>query len=415
MPPMCAQTKEAALLERRSVARPGQMDGRQWGRRPGHSNDSKIGVLGHVELPADDVMIDKAHHSTDTDKSQHNRQPAKQVPARTSGQVSVVMQQAPLEHSAGAAIAVQRQNHATGQLPSERQYFINQCTAATNWVAAESHLAEAFVESTASNYADAHSIYTKTISSQIASDKLADDALLDAALTFLPGGGVKGVLGAAMGQSEGFIISGFKEIVKTNSEKVFKGALSGDLSQQLGLSSASTPLGKEPHQFRKDAINQVHETSAKIHTMLSKWIEEANKPDSKGDFGFNPMALVQAQYRVGGVPAGSKVEPTSALQIEKGMWKRHVTTKTSTEEEHFRRDPYSGERNERLGPGAGVHSGGFKIGAKIRKRIVALATQMGEDGEAWISDWGGEMHRRFTLGNWAGETEEWSPDQWSLF
>lgn len=319
---------------------------------------------------------------------------------------------------------VQREPAAPGQaatapapaqaLPAERQGFINLCGAATNWVASQSHFAEAFAENIGAAYSDAHGLYSKAVEQASASSKMVDEMILDACLTFVPGGkGVKGVLSAAMGTGDHFIIEGAKDIAATNADKFVKMGLQGELAGKFGPIESPPPVNQTPAAFRVEVVNRVHEVVGNIHATLGGWILAANDPASKADFTFDPLTLVRKAFKIEGVEVGPglKPPPNAALLFEKGMWKKHITTQTLTEEEHHRENE-SGERDERMGPGASVHTGGYKISRKLKQRIEACAAALGEKGEDWLRDWGVEMKQDFHSRTGAGETERWHPDQW---
>jgi hypothetical protein len=294
-------------------------------------------------------------------------------------------------------------------LPPGRQWFIAHCLAALETVVRQQNEAQKIVNEVGVNYTTAYNNYTNKVDEHNKAKKLRDDLILDAILTFLPGGGIKGMINLGLGEAGGYFAKGVKDIFATNAEKFAKGVITGDLSEAAKFDFEPQKGPARPDQFTAGLANQVLTASNAVLKLLHAWTLEAAEATSKGDFSFDPDKLINDKYKIGDLPPKE-----TANQIEKGMWQKHVLYQTSDEEEHYRVNPETGERDENVGPGGGIHEGGFKIGFSIRRRIIALAEEMGENGEEWIKDWGEVLHQQFELRNWGGEKERWHPDQWNM-
>lgn len=344
-------------------------------------------------------------------KNEHAQRPP--TPSPAAGPDAVLQLQQSAGNAAVAQLLGPAQQAPVG-IPPARQAFINQCVGAIAWLLQQQAAATSVASRATAAYDDAHKMYTEATKSQADTDKLVDDLAFDAALSFLPNGrGIKGVMMAAMGGEGGnLIISGAKEIAAVNTDKFVKQGVSGELVQKFGIPMSMPPVAKSPIQFQAEIMARLNDVLSRIYGSVNCWLVAANDPASPADFNFNPSEVVMRSFTIEGVAVGG-IEPpaTSALLLEKGIWEKHLKTKTLIPEEHFRENS-SGERDEHLGPGAGVHTGGFKVGMKIRRRIKACASGLGEDGEVWIRDWGEQMRQTWSRGTYPGETERWHGDAW---
>jgi hypothetical protein len=291
------------------------------------------------------------------------------------------------------------------------QEFINKCAEALGYIVGESLLAQSFVEALGVAYFEAYQRHSDVLKDAAADKKLANEVFLDAALAFIPGGGIGGGIAKCLkGWEGGFIVDGLKDIIKTNSDKFGKKGIEAIHGEGVDINPDAT----NPARFRGDLMARVTAEFGKVATILNAWQHLANDPDTPPDaIAFDPVPLIKEQLKISGQTAEQlrtpldPADPRCSRIMEKGMWQEWMTTKTWTEESEWR------DENIGPGPGATVHAGGFSVPKAARKGIKACAAALGEDGEQWIKDWGGEMYHMFHLrSTYEGEEERWHPDAW---
>lgn len=272
-----------------------------------------------------------------------------------------------------------------GEVEFDRQHFLNLANQCDTTIARAYTRANSVMEVVSAAYGNAYDSHEKTLRAQSASNRLAEEIILSAALAFIPGG-VGGVVGGMMKKAtkNEFLIDGIKDMAKAGARGVQAAVVGKQDSGNL------TPMAKDPRTWRAQYAVRVNTEKEKVLDLLNSWKTKANNSDPTFYRNFDPVAVMDKSLVSGGealkdVPVPDQV--TSQKQYELGMWKEWLQTYGYTVVES-----------------PGMYGGRSKSiqenqGKKIRDRINAL----GEDGDAWLERYGGvalERARKESAG-WA--------------
>jgi hypothetical protein len=265
----------------------------------------------------------------------------------------------------------------TAEIEHDRQHFINLCSQCDTIIDRAYTRTNTIMEKLSAAYGDAWDAHVRTLAAQDASNRLADEIILSAALAFIPGG-VGGVVGGFMRDAKvgDFFVDAIKDMAKAGTRGV-QGALLGGASS----SAPMRPLGDNPRTWRASYIERVNSEKEQVLDTLNNWKTKANASDPSFYLNFNPVELTQQSLSRNGQPLSQIAVPDQAENarlFELGFWRTWLETyayTVATTMNGYGRVRYSTEENQ---------------GKKIRDRINAL----GENGDRWLEQYGGVARSR---------------------
>ncbi|HUH02757.1 MAG TPA: hypothetical protein VML75_12250, partial [Kofleriaceae bacterium] len=255
----------------------------------------------------------------------------------------------------------------------DRQQFLNLCSQCDTKIARAYTRADTIMEKLSAAYGDAYEGHLAGLRAQSASNRLAADIILGAALAFIPGG-VGGVVGSWMKSAEvgDFLADAIKDMAKAGAKGV-----QGALGSEGG--SALTPMGPNPRTWRASYVARVNAEKELVLDILDDWKTKANASDPEFYMNFDPVAETEAGLTRDGNPLKDIAVPDQdehAKQFELGMWRSWLESFAYTV---VAMPTYTGQR----------HIVEENQGKKIRDRINAL----GENGDEWLERYGGVAKR----------------------
>ena len=264
----------------------------------------------------------------------------------------------------------------TGEIEFDRQQFINLTNQCDTIIARAYTRVNSVMEVLSAAYGNAYDDHVATLRAQDASNRLAGDILLGAALAFIPGG-VGGVVGGMMKRAEvgEFLADAIKDMAKAG-VKGMQGAL------LPGGGGPMRPMGNNPRTWRAQYAVRVNNEKERVLDILNEWKTKANRSDPDFYMNFDPVIRTEQSLIANGQAIKDIAIPDQAEHerlFELGMWREWLTNHGYT---------------------VGRSSGGYMSGPsyyaqenqgkKIRDRINALR----EDGEHWLEYYGGIARRK---------------------
>ncbi len=258
----------------------------------------------------------------------------------------------------------------------DRQEFINFANQCDTKIARAYTRADTIMEKLSAAYGDAWDAHVRTLEAQDASNRLVGEMILGAALAFIPGG-VGGVVGTFMKNAKvgDFLADAVKDMAKAGVKGV-----QGALASGGGGGSVMRPMSDNPRTWRASYVERVNSEKEHVLDILDDWKTKANTRDPNFRMNFNPVTVTESSLVRNGTPLKDVAVPDqgeTAKQFELGFWRDWLTNYgyTVTASPTYMGVHYSATENQ---------------GKKIRDRINAL----GEDGESWLSTYGGIARRR---------------------
>jgi hypothetical protein len=268
--------------------------------------------------------------------------------------------------------------HIQATVERDRQEFINLCNQCHVRIDQAYTQANSIMEVLSAAYGNAYDNHVTTLKAQDASNRLAMDILLGAALAFIPGG-VGGVVGSWM-KSKGagdFLVDAVKDLAKAGTRGI-QGAIVGPAIP--GAGEAMRPMSKDPRTWRAEYNVTVNGEKKVALAQLDRWLTAANTKSPDFAMDFDPLETINAALTKDGKEVASLPVPDQAehqKKFELGMWKEWLETFAYT-------------------AGAVVGYGGAQAGLveNTGKKIVNRLNDLGEDGDAWVAQYGGVAKRR---------------------
>lgn len=263
------------------------------------------------------------------------------------------------------------------EIEFNRQEFLNKATQCLTKIEIAYSKANSVMEVLSAAYGNAYDNHTKTLQAQDASNRLAEDILLGAALAFIPGG-VGGVVGGMMkkaGHGE-FLVDAVKDLAKAGA----KGGI--NLLAQAGGGGGGSPMrpmATDPRTWRAQFAVHVNEEKGKVLKDLDDWQTKANNADPNFYLNFDPVVLMDASLVLNGQMMKDIEVPDQAeneRQFELGFWRKWLEQYGWTVAEMSTRAGETSYAEENQGK-------------KIRDRI----NQLGENGDQWLEEYGGVAKR----------------------
>lgn len=268
------------------------------------------------------------------------------------------------------------QAHVEGHVEHDRQHFINLCNQCDTIIARAYTRANTIMEKLSAAYGDAWDAHDRTLAAQDASNRLAGEIVLAAALAFVPGG-VGGQVGVWMNRvaKDTFIVDAIKDMAKAGTRVAQSAVIS---SNQRG--DAMRPMGDNPRTWRANYVERVNGEKEAVLDILNNWKTKSNAQDPEFYTDFDPVELTQRSLIQNGQPLSDLPVPDQAENarlFELGFWREWLQTYGYTVgvQPTYGGVSYRAEENQ---------------GKKIRDRINAL----GENGDQWLEQYGGIAQRR---------------------
>jgi hypothetical protein len=262
-----------------------------------------------------------------------------------------------------------------GTVEMDRRRFIDKCSEAHTLAGGQYAYLASNNATIANAYAQAWKRHTDALKAAAATERLIEGLVLNAVLAFIPGG-VGGLIGARVkgwfdkDSADGnFMSDGMKDLFKDTVRRYSGQAIAG---MHIPAYEAFPP---DPLQTENLALARTARENADVLMMINSWQAAANDhPEIVLDF--DPVAVVRQACVIKGKPYES-LEPATdrdARLIEKGFWSDWV------QQAAYYIDTYY--------TCSGMHQSiEDKISKDIRHGIKACADALGEDGDAWLSEW----------------------------
>jgi hypothetical protein len=265
----------------------------------------------------------------------------------------------------------------SGDIEMDRQEFLNRCAQAHTKLDDAYTQANSIMEVLSAAYGNAYDRHDKTLAAQDASNRLAGEILLNAALAFVPGG-VGGVVGGWMKAAKrgDFLVDAVKDLAKAGTR-----GIQGAIVPKSSPGAVMQPMGDDPRTWRAQDAVRVNNEKRHVLGILEGWQSKVNKNDQSFSRNFDPVAQMDQSLVRAGTPITAIPVPNQTAEektFELGMWKGWLEAFAYTVE-------------QRSGQYGGTYSTLVENqGKKIRDRINAL----GEDGDAFLERHGGVARRR---------------------
>lgn len=260
-----------------------------------------------------------------------------------------------------------------GEVEMDRQEFLNAASLCGDKIEQAYTRANSVFEVLCAAYGNAYDAYDNTLKAQDASNNLLGDIVLNAALAFIPGG-VGGVVGAFMknGKAGDFLADGVKDLAKAGARGIENAAVGGG---RIPSGAAMKPMADDPRSWRAQQAVQKNTEKEKVLSELIRWKSKALASAPDFFLNFDPVATMDNALDSNGQPLKDIPVPDQAEHerlFELGMWKEWLSTSGYTVSQDF----------GYYGPEPTVKE---NQGKKIRDRI----NKLGEDGDAWLEQYGG--------------------------
>lgn len=260
------------------------------------------------------------------------------------------------------------------EIEFSRQEFLNKATQCLTKIEIAYSKANSVMEVLSAAYGNAYDNHTKTLQAQDASNRLAEDILLGAALAFIPGG-VGGVVGGMMKNAKAgdFLADAVKDLAKAGTRGLQGAAL--QLAGGGGGGSPMRPMATDPRTWRAQFAVYVNEEKGKVLKDLDSWQTKANNADPDFYLNFDPVATMDAALILSGQMMKDIEVPDQAeheRQFELGFWREWLQQYGWTVTEMYTRGGPTSLPTENQGK-------------KIRDRI----NQLRENGDQWLEQYGG--------------------------
>ncbi len=212
----------------------------------------------------------------------------------------------------------------TGQVTVEthvemaKEEFLSLCNQANTRIDAADRAARAWLASLSLAYGKAYKDHTDVLRDQAASERLAGDLILGAALAFVPGG-IGGIIGSSMraAQAGDFLIDGVKDLAK--------------YGMRTAGAAARPPGAPGLNAFPQDPLAWRGLEEVRINTellvatnRLLEWQDRANRNDPDFFLDFSPIEAMEQSLTIRGKRV-SELQPVdqgvTAREFEKGMWR----------------------------------------------------------------------------------------------
>jgi hypothetical protein len=262
-----------------------------------------------------------------------------------------------------------------GTVEMDRRRFIDKCSEAHSLAGGQYAYLASNNATIANAYAQAWKWHTDALKAAAATERLMEALILNAALAFIPGG-IGGLIGARVkgwyerDSADGnFMSDAMKDLFKDTVRRYAGQQIAG---MHMPAYEAFPP---DPLQTENLALARTEREKADVLMMINSWQAAANDhPEIVLDF--DPVAVVRQACIMKGKPFES-LEPATerdARLIEKGFWSGWVQ-----QYGYYIHETYSC---------AGLHrSIEDKVSKDIRHGIKACADALGEDSDAWLSEW----------------------------
>jgi hypothetical protein len=229
------------------------------------------------------------------------------------------------------------------------------------------------MEKLSAAYGNAYEGHEKTLKAQDASNRLAGEILMGAALAFIPGG-IGGEVGALMktAQVGDFMGDAIKDLAKAGA----RGVENAIVTNTGGGGSVMHPMSTDPRTWRADYVKHVNDEKEFVLGKLDNWQTKFNTSDPDFYLNFNPVTTIEAALTRDGKPLKDIAVPDQKeheKKFELGFWKEWLTQFAYTVE------------MTSFGYGGARYGATENSGKKIRDRI----NDLGENGDQFIETYGG--------------------------
>jgi hypothetical protein len=232
--------------------------------------------------------------------------------------------------------------------------------------------ANSIMEKLSAAYGNAFEGHEKTLKAQDASNRLAGEILLGAALAFIPGG-IGGEAGVMMNAAKNgaFLADGVKDLVKFGLRTGGAAGLTPDGGD------AMHPMSTDPRTWRADYATNMNTEKEKALKSLDGWQTKFNGSDPDFYLNFNPVTTIDDALKNKQGKALKDISVPDQKEHEKkfelGFWKEWLTQFGFTVE--VKGVGYSGT----------TFGTSENQGKKIRDRI----NDLGENGDQFLATYGG--------------------------
>jgi hypothetical protein len=267
---------------------------------------------------------------------------------------------------------------SSGSVEMDRALFSRRCATAHQRVDGMYDYIGAYTKDLSRMYGVAWRRHTGALKGANERRKLIQELIISGAIAFATGG-VGGVIGKYVGSR-----------FETGS---YAGAFFGDAAKDLwkdssrrlaraGIDIPSVPpfqaFPTDPSDWQNVEEARILREAGNLKLMISQWSEAA---DSSPEFltDFDPLEEIEAKMLINGVTPEALGTPPEqeVLLFEKGFWREWLTT-------------YAHELKFEQGAGCGAMPSWRvtdNVDKPIRDRVKECASELGEDGGVWLSQW----------------------------